>query len=513
MKPQFLLLLLILTLLCIPSSSYTQQPSPPSNHSGRNHNDQNNSSSRQQQQPRQLLTLSASSSSSRDNVDANPEASSAKIAAADQYLSPFSLKLMADDVLKEFGRGVQSLVDRPVLPNEAVIFLEIPVEDTILSSSSTAAATTNAWLERIQKSLVVSGQEERLVLQILDRRMRGEDPYVTHVFPQWHAAIWSLPSEIWDELILNMCLPRCYLETFQATRDRVRGFCKRLVEAQQVGGGEEEANHSFSLEDCLWAFSMVRSRSVAVPELQPALDSSSATSTNNSREETSEVPLVIIPGLDLLNHQFESGTQLQLIEERNENTMTRSWVLSSTKTIRSGDQVFLSYGDDKDNWKLLLTYGFAVPENPNSLVFWTWQDLLEAANRVRPRIFPDRVVTQLMRHPQLEAYIALSEDRATFSFDAKRKEPRESLSNGLAMLSNLVVQLGQPADDNLPADVLDDLIRSRVHELRECQVSLTGVSKNILEEAKSWAEWKPLLDSLRRAIEQEVADLIAVIKD
>jgi hypothetical protein len=320
-----------------------------------------------------------------------------------------------------------------------------------------------------------------------------------------------LPQDLWEQrIVATKCLPRCYMESFRATRDRVHGFCRKLVAAQQ--GLEEEP--FFSWEDCLWAFSMVRSRSVAVPELQPTVDP--ATRSDEEANPVSQVPLAIIPGLDLLNHHFGSASQLQLVEEQSDSLSEPSnkqhrqwWVLSTNQSVHAGDQLYLSYGDDKDNWKLLLTYGFSIPDNPNSLVFWTWQDLLEAAQRVRPHIFQDRVVAQLMRHPQLGAYIDLSENRATFSLDSKRGELRPSLSNGLAMLSNLVGQLGQPADDSLSSDVLDELIRSRTQELEVCQRELARLQR-ALGEPNDHAEWKPFVDSIRVAINQEATDLAAL---
>ncbi|KAG7353294.1 hypothetical protein IV203_009343 [Nitzschia inconspicua] len=442
------------------------------------------------------------------NYETTDSCAEKSAAAAERYLQPFSLGLV--DFPTEDGsgavRGVQSLVDRPKPDGNSygpVVFLEIPLEDTIWSSGSIFQEqkedTDESWMTTMRH--VTSDEEERLAIELL-RRRKNNDPYVTNVFPRHHLSIWTLPQDLWDEMVTSKCLPRCYMESFRATRDRVRGVCQRLVDAQK---GHETI--SFSFEECLWAFSMVRSRSVAVPELQP----SRISTTTNDLDDVSQVPLAIIPGLDLLNHQFASGTLLQLLEEvSGESTVDKAkhkiWALSSTKPIKSGDQVFLSYGDDKDNWKLLLTYGFSVPSNPNSIVFWTWQDLLEAANKVRPNIFQDRIVAQLMDHPQLRAYTTLSENRATFSFDAKGREPRESLSNGLTMLSDLVVQLGQPKDDRLSPDVLDELIQSRLLALEVCQRELKRIH-NSLCETKSNLEWHAFVEQLCVAAKQEEHDL------
>jgi hypothetical protein len=63
-----------------------------------------------------------------------------------------------------------------------------------------------------------------------------------------------------------------------------------------------------------------------------------------------------------------------------------------------------------------------------------------------------------MRH--LQASTTLSEGQPTFSYYAKQKRPCESLSNGLSMLVNLVMQLGHSAyDDDIGDKVLNELIQ------------------------------------------------------
>ncbi|KAL3921515.1 MAG: hypothetical protein SGILL_002706 [Bacillariaceae sp.] len=381
-------------------------------------------------------------------------------------------------------------MDRPA----GELLLKIPLEDTIASVDiSSLASQPNE--DDTFSSLVqlANGQEERLALEIL--RRREENEYLTTILPSTHYAVWTMPDDLWEKMATD-CLPRCYRETFQATRDRVQDFCRRMMQAK---------GHVYSKDDFLWAFSMVRSRSVAVPELEPV---SSSSSSNN--QDFSQVPLALIPGLDLLNHHFEVGaaTQLVLVEEGdngNKQASKKSWMVSSNEPIKAGEQVYLSYGSDKDNWKLLLTYGFAVPNNPNAVVFWSWQDLLDAANKVRPTVFQERVCQQLLRHPQLEAYTTLSEDRASFSYNANQKQPRESLLNGLLMLENLVTQLGQPADDKIGQDVLHELIQQRLQDLQGCQENIQKQTQSM--EDSRYKEWIPFWGAMKTAMKQEEKDL------
>jgi hypothetical protein len=439
-----------------------------------------------QQHQNQPHTNSNNPPSSRDVDDKSSVCSSSN--AADHYLNPFSLELFNFELT---GRGIRTNENR----NEGDLLLEIPLEDTITTA-------------RVPSSLFDDhhgdDEEERLALGLLWFRDVQKSPYVTQVLPKKHYAIWTLPDELWQQ-IASSCLPRCYMESFQATRDRVSEFAQRVLgnKGHEQSEKQEQLQRIYSEGDLLWAFSMVRSRSVAVPELQPAF-------TIDSEDDltSQQVPLALIPGLDLFNHGFGSATKLQLIDDktssRNDiNKRQHVWVLSSSEAFQAGDQVFLSYGDEKDNWKLLLTYGFSVPNNPNSLVFWSWQDLLDAANKCRPAIFSERVCSQLMKHPQLQAYTIPSESRATFSYDAKQGEPRESLSNGLAMLLNLSTQLGHPSDNSLPMDVLDELKRCRLQELRDSQARLDA----ILRSMKEPNEWMPFMESLQVALKQEAFDL------
>jgi flagellar motility protein MotE (MotC chaperone) len=402
-----------------------------------------------------------------------------------RYLEPHGLELRSndDDALEE--RGVRTLKHRPA----GDVLLEIPLEDTIT-------------VDRIRSRLAScprddensnNDEEDALALGLLRLRDEASDPYVANVLPKKHFNVWTLPVDLWKNV--SVVLPRCYAETFDATRQRVLQFATRV--AEQAASNPDDM---FTVDDALWAFSMVRSRSLAVPELD----------NDNDNTSGDRVPLALIPGLDLLNHAFGSGTQLQLFVDDSDGQELQSakWVVTSSDPIEAGDEVFLSYGDDKDNWKLLLTYGFALPDNPNAVVFWSWRDLLDAAQTVRPDTFSDRVCRQLLRHPQLEAYTVVSEQRATFSYDVSTDAPRESLANGLAMLNSLAAQLGKPEPDaaSLSNQVLGALLRRRIEELKDGQSRLNDRRAEI-DNDENYSEWRPFFDSLRVALESEQRQL------
>lgn len=348
------------------------------------------------------------------------------------------------------GRGIQTLVDRP----ENDCLLKVPFNETVAASLFSKSTLLDQLLS----------EEHKLAVTLL-RLKKDLHPYVSSVLPKNFFGVWMLSQEQWVGPPFSH-LPRCYRETLQASRNMAFDFSSSIDD--------------YPKEETLWALAMVRSRSIAVPELA---------------EFEGHVPLALIPGLDLFNHQFDSGTVLDLSKDRH-------WTLTSRKSYKAGDQLFLSYGDDKDNWKLLLTYGFAMPNNPNQVAFWTWEDLLDAASTVRPGMFSERVRRSLLVHPQLQLYVSLSEDRATFSLDTNTKVPRESLRNGLTMLSSLATQLGFPHDDLLERDVLNVLIEKRIEELRNC---LEGFS--LFQDSEG--DWLPFSSSLELALKDELSRLVA----
>jgi len=444
----------------------------------------------------------------------NDNDNSAVIAAATEtrYLEPYALELTKTTTAgggNKDERFVRTLVDRSV----GDILLEIPLEDTITveqirrrrrglqNKNNDGKNNENCKNNDVDDCIddddddldgIKFDDEEALGLALLQLRyeeidmFKGVDPYVVNVLPKTHFTIWTLPVDLWKET--SKILPRCYSETFDATRQKVNNFVERISKKD-----------TYTVDDALWAFSNVRTRSVAVPELL----NDDPNDEDDEDDGNSRVPLALIPGLDLLNHGFGSGTQLQLVPKS--ESKSSMWVITSSSDIKAGDEVFLSYGDDKDNWKLLLTYGFTIPNNPNSVVFWTWQDLLDAANKVRPNTFGEYACRQLLDHPGLKAYTIVSEDRATFSYDAQSNTPRESLSNGLTMLNSLAAQLGHSEEDDgssLAKDVLEELKRRRLDELKDCQSKLKTQQAE-RNDLGVYSEWNPFFEALRVALESE----------
>lgn len=469
----------------------------------------------------------------------------------DKYLRPYHLALFERSPPSSY-RGIKTTIDRH---GDGEVIFEISNSQIILASDfddldhlpKTARTAADTDDDEIWT------QEQIIALGLLSLREHANDDhgydepgpngrnydnhtvqqdrriYVSNILPQQQqCAVWTLPQQMWDDVVAPS-LPRCYREWFEATRSHVSQFVETASKSYNN-------MNKYSEDDILWAFSMVRSRSVAVPELAQEKEDSA------SQQSPVGPPLAIIPGLDLFNHRFSSMPNDENNNVRinlNWNHHDRVWsITTSTDSVGSsadsvgsssatssseqsimlqkGDEIFLSYGDDKDNWKLLLTYGFVVRHNPNKIVFWTWEDVLDSASRVRPMVFTERTRQQLLNHPQLQMYVMLSENRATFSYDTVMDQPRQSLVNGLTILSNLATQIGGVADETLSNDVLSDLMRQRLQELesgiRVLNEVLNQGDRTSLDGEKYClpSKWFSFVDSVRIVLEEEANALNAL---
>lgn len=104
-----------------------------------------------------------------------------------------------------------------------------------------------------------------------------------------------------------------------------------------------------SLQDTLWAMSLVRSR------------------TFSDKVHDTEVALMV-PTADLANHSFQYNSTYAL------RTARGAFELNSCRPLNAGDAICISYGSDKTNAELMRDYGFCVPGNPNDRLDFTASD-------------------------------------------------------------------------------------------------------------------------------------------
>lgn len=98
---------------------------------------------------------------------------------------------------------------------------------------------------------------------------------------------------------------------------------------------------NLTLEDFLWAYTVISSRAFKIPELGTTL----------------------IPLADLANHvSFAQEANLRTVGV---DKQTDRFILKATeKSIVEGEELCLKYNSDLSNWQLLLYYGFTIENNP-----------------------------------------------------------------------------------------------------------------------------------------------------
>jgi len=106
-----------------------------------------------------------------------------------------------------------------------------------------------------------------------------------------------------------------------------------------------------SLTSFEWAWFTVNTRAVYL---------SCETRLNNQSSVDSDECMALAPYLDLLNHSFEAEVAAGL----NIHSSSNGYQIVTRKRISKSSQAFINYGPH-DNTKLLLEYGFSLPQNPH----------------------------------------------------------------------------------------------------------------------------------------------------
>lgn len=190
--------------------------------------------------------------------------------------------------------------------------------------------------------------------------------------------------------------------------ETVRNLVADYVKAGSKPDLTMETNTEITFKDWVLIESWIASRSLEV------VDTATAESDQKS------LCLGLVPIVDMCNHSYASNAKYELDPE------TCAVSLVATKPISKGEQVFISYGDEKGSGEMLFSYGFLPSSNvPNARdATFTIPDLigedeqtedeesivLKAKDRMfgaRPRLFK---VVQL--HP--DQSVSWSSDYITF---------------------------------------------------------------------------------------------------
>jgi hypothetical protein len=393
-----------------------------------------------------------------------------------ERLDAFNLQVAA---FPETGRGLQTTKDRS--PGDILIIVD---QDSTLTASlilSRYSSIREAAEHSLRKFNQRFTDEQILSMGLLQLRQE-EDRYACSL-PELQYSVLFMPEE------MKHCFPRCYQQLVDATCSYVTGLYENACQVLNFSSQES----SFSREDFCWAFATVRSRSVGLAGASNSLVDQELIALGGGGECRA-----LLPALCLLNHRVGATSLLEFSASQQE------WTLRSMDTYQAGDQVFISYGDERDNLKTLLTYGFCVGGNPEALAFFDVDDLLHASASVRPNIFPPPIL-DLLRKQLKQA----GNDCALFAFDGTSRKPRPSLAGGLHMIKTVAEKLLSTAStasaidlENLTAtleqEILDCMIKERKIELSNCLEMINSLGGNLGD-----VGWEGFLSSVRVLIDEE----------
>jgi hypothetical protein len=360
------------------------------------------------------------------------------------------------------GRGLQTTSDR----SAGNVIVKVPEKDALTATFllnrypeilGQAAAT---HIEKYQTKLT----DEQVMAVGLLLLKQDDDRYVISLPPQY--SVLQMP-----ELFLSF-LPLAYKKLIKAY---IQHTSDLQVSFQSVLPASADTALLISKDDFTWAFATVRSRCVGMD------------GTDDDRVRTGGTGeiRVMLPGFDLLNHKF--GAKAVPGYSTDED-----YVVTSDDAYSKGDQVFISYSDNRNNLKMLMTYGFCIPGNPERVVLFDVQDLLEACAAARPKYFSKPVMGQLWT-----LMGKLEKQRDMYGFDGQTQQAQESLLSGIDMMADIEKQFISEPDTTFFSDVLAALIFARRAELSKC-LDFVGEAAATVD-----GPWVPIMNSIKVLLEEE----------
>lgn len=388
---------------------------------------------------------------------------------AEEILTPHKLDVHS---FEGSGRGLRTLRDRS--PGEVLLSVndaQVVTADRILEAEPV--------LKAIAQHAAHSGptrlnEEHVLCLFLLSNQLEDS----TGPWAQYVGALPEVqpgPLSMHDEAAL---LPRCYELVVDAALRHARAQCHVCILAVRAAceGADlgpkllsdlTELYEQLSEQTYLWAFATVRARSI---EVSGSL--SGVASPLLAAPPRHGSVRALFPGLDMLNHRPTAKTTLY-------KRASGAWELVSRDAYRRGEQVYATYGP-RDNLKLLMTYGFALRDNPVREVYFDTEDLVVAFREARPAVFNPVVASLVLA--QLNAVSSAGGDEGDmplFGFDASALRPKESLAGGLRLMAELTKTLSDDGEegDDLMEVALCAMLRTRLEEARGKLEYLAGAHR------------------------------------
>lgn len=226
----------------------------------------------------------------------------------------------------------------------------------------------------------------------------------------WQLYTYALPAEETMNVLLNyepteqMSLQlAAFIEESERQRDTAQDyhFSHFFGESATLGC----LALSPDLRSTLWALSMVRSRTFGL-------------------EVDGEGITIMAPYLDLANHAVNFNASFRLSDDKTHLE------LYAFEALKAGDEVLITYGEDKSNFELMRDYGFAVLRNPADEAFLL-EDLAALAAAPGFSTTPDTAAALRLLRASAEAEqdAEVSPYRLSMLRKAKGLGPKESVAD------------------------------------------------------------------------------------
>ncbi|XP_060083947.1 SET domain-containing protein 4-like [Ylistrum balloti] len=249
-------------------------------------------------------------------------------------------------ILSSTGRGLMTC--HPITPGSIIV----SIPHKLLITPQTVLTSLRHHITKWDKQL--SSQQAMSVFLLVERQKQESSfwfPYISVLPKRYTTPAFFSEAEL--NLLSKTVRSRASTEiskvytAFKLVTDFVRSCWPEIVPL-------------VTLADFLWAWYSINTRSVYFK--QELCDEFLADGNF----------IALAPFLDLLNHSFNAKINASFNEKNN------CYEIQTEDTYRKYDQVFISYGNH-DNTHLLVEYGFVLHNNPNDVVEFSFDSLLDIA--------------------------------------------------------------------------------------------------------------------------------------
>lgn len=310
------------------------------------------------------------------------------------------------------------------------------------------------------------------------------------------------------------CLPNCYWDALQFARRYVKRQHECCVEAMvPIVGTKEELIPS--AEEFSRAFALVRSRSFALNDqlFQGEEGEDSGRHKELITQQDNGTRRVLLPFYDLFNHR--QGAKARIEKRLNLKTNVRTWHILSQEKLNAGDEIYNSYGNNRGNLDLFLTYGFIDVGNGGRRIAFNRRELIRALLEARPLVFgvDSNILQSITKRLRLEEETLRGEpmqNLALYSLDlvGERVVSGDGLKAALETFKGMSIPLGSNEEEaeSFVSDVLDAMLKGRLVELDHCLDCLNQGEKDSEVEVEVW--WREQIGALLKAERDAIGNFV-----